>query len=828
MLHVGRRLLGALSLALAAVPQLHGQDTMPVTVVRAARLLDIVRGTIVRPGVLLVQGDRILRVGGRDVPSGATTLDLGDVTLVPGLIDAHTHVTGQLEGDWVGAPVRETAADIALHGVLYAGRTLRAGFTTIRDVGAGGFADVALMRAIDAGRVTGPRIVPAANAIGITGGHCDATGWKPGVLEADWKQGVADGVDEAIKAVRYSAKHGAKVIKVCATAGVLSFEGPVGAQQLTDQELVAIVAEARRHGLKVAAHAHGDDGIAAAVRAGVASIEHGSVMSAATIALMKQRGTYLVPTAYLLSAIPLDRLPPQIRAKAESVIPRARDSHRRAIRAGVKVAFGTDAAVIPHGQNAKELSTYVEYGMTPLQAIRTATLNAADLLGVNDRGALAAGKLADVIAVPGNPLDDVKVLEQVSWVMKGGQVVPPVGATRVTAVRAARLLDLRTGRMRGPVAVTIENGRISAVGSEAPAGSVVTDLGDVTLLPGFIDSHVHLTSEIEGDWTLRAAREGPPDEALRGVANARKTLLAGFTTVRNVGAGGFTDVALMKAVDKGEVDGPHIVPAGHSLGITGGHCDQTGFAPEVLQMGPREGIADGVAGLVEAVRQQVKYGAQVIKICATAGVLSFEATVGAQQPSDAELRAVVDEARRHGLKVAAHAHGAEGILAAVRAGVASIEHGSILTDEILAEMKQRGTYLVPTTYLRDIVREDLPEPLRSKRKSIAETAKASHRKAIEAGVKMAFGTDAGVFPHGQNAREFASLVSRGMTPLDALRNATINAADLLGVTDRGEIAPGKLADFVALPGNPLEDIRATERPEAVVKGGFLYRVSEKD
>ena len=172
---------------------------------------------------------------------GATTLDLGDVTLVPGLIDAHTHVTGQLEGDWVGAPVRETAADIALHGVLYAGRTLRAGFTTIRDVGSGGFADVALMRAIDAGRVTGPRIVPAANAIGITGGHCDATGWKPGVLEADWKQGVADGVDEAIKAVRYSAKHGAKVIKVCATAGVLSFEGPVGAQQLTDQELAAIV-----------------------------------------------------------------------------------------------------------------------------------------------------------------------------------------------------------------------------------------------------------------------------------------------------------------------------------------------------------------------------------------------------------------------------------------------------------------------------------------------------------------------------------------------------------------------------------------------------------
>jgi imidazolonepropionase-like amidohydrolase len=538
---------------------------------------------------------------------------------------------------------------------------------------------------------------------------------------------------------------------------------------------------------------------------------------------MKQRGTYLVPTAYLLGAIPLDRLPPQIRAKAESVIPRARETHRRAIRAGVKVAFGTDAAVIPHGENAREFATYVGYGMTPLQAIRTATLNAADLLGVTDRGALAPGKLADVIAVPGNPLEDVRVLEKVTWVMKGGAVVPRPTPQQVAVVRAARMLDVTTGQIRSPAVVTIVNGRIGSIGTEPPAAAM-TDLGDVTLVPGFIDSHVHLTSEIDGDWTLRPAREGAPDEALRGVPNARKTLLAGFTTVRNVGAGGFTDIALMKAVEKGEVEGPRIVPAGHSLGITGGHCDATGFAPDVLELGPREGIADGPAGLMEAVRQQIKYGARVIKICATAGVLSFEATVGAQQPSDEELRAVVEEASRHGISVAAHAHGAEGILAAVRAGVASIEHGSILTDEILAEMKQRGTYLVPTTYLRDIVREDLPEPIRSKRKSIAETAKASHRRAIRSGVRIAFGTDAGVFPHGQNAREFASLVSRGMSPLDALRSATIEAANLLGASDRGVIAPGKLADMVALPGNPLDDIRVTERPAAVIKGGVLYRV----
>jgi imidazolonepropionase-like amidohydrolase len=822
MIRTFRRVIGALVLTHLAVLPAWSQDS-GITVVRAARLLDVSRGTIVQPGVLVIAGDRIRSVGAARVPDGAVTIDLGEVTLLPGLIDAHTHLTGQLEGDWVAAPVRETPADLALHGARNAGRTLRAGFTTVRDVGALGFADVALMKAIESGGVLGPRIIPVGHAIGITGGHCDQTGWKPGVLETDWTQGVADGPAEAIKAVRYTAKHGARAIKVCATAGVLSFEGPVGAQQLAAEELAAIVAEAKRHGLKVAAHAHGTQGIVAAVKAGVASIEHGSELSAEAITLMKQHGTYLVPTAYLLSAIPLDQLPPPIRAKAESVIPRARASHRRAIQAGVKVAFGTDAAVIPHGQNAREFSTYVEYGLSPAAAIRTATINAADLLGVTDRGVLAAGKLADVIAVPGNPLEDVRALERVSWVMKGGRVVPAPAGVPVTAVRAARLLDLATGTIRSPVVVTIKDGRIVGVAAEAPAGAEVTDLGDVTLLPGFIDGHTHLTDDVDGDFTLRSARDGVADFALRGAANAARTLAAGFTTVRDLGSSGFADVALMRAIDAGRVDGPRVIPAGHSIGVTGGHCDQTGFAPGILVESSVEGTADGPSRVHEAVRQQFKYGAKVVKICATAGVLSFEASVGAQQMSDAEIRAAVEEASRHGAKVAAHAHGSEGILAAVRGGVASIEHGSMLTDEILDEMKRRGTYLVPTTYLRDIVREDLPEPLRSKRKSIAETAKASHRRAVAAGVKFAFGTDAAVFPHGENAREFASLVSRGMPPLDALRTATVHAADLLGVNDRGVIAPGKLADLVALPGNPLEDIRVTERPAAVVKGGVLYR-----
>jgi len=396
-------------------------------VVRAARMVDVTKGQLVAPAVLVISGDKIRSVGASDVPAGARTIDLGDLTLMPGLIDAHTHLTMDVSGDWVTRSVRELPADAALRGARNARLTLLAGFTTVRDVGAGGFADISLMNAIDAGMVIGPRMIPSAHAIGITGGHCDETGWAPGVNELSWKEGVADGVDEVVKAVRYQVKHGAKVIKVCATAGVLSFDATLGAQQLSDEELRAIVQEAHRHGLKVAAHAHGTEGIKAAVRAGVASIEHGSMLDDEAIGLMKRNGTYLVPTAYLLSTFHFDSMPPSIAAKARQVIPLAQESHRRAIRAGVKIALGTDAAVYPHGDNARELATYVDYGMRPADALRAATVNAADLLGVTDRAVIAAGKLADLIAVRGNPLEDVKTVQQVLWVMKGGVVVKEPG-----------------------------------------------------------------------------------------------------------------------------------------------------------------------------------------------------------------------------------------------------------------------------------------------------------------------------------------------------------------------------------------------------------------
>ena len=413
-------LKGATSRTLAAGKKTL-QEPPPVIVLRAARMLDIKTGRIISPAVIVIEKDRIKSVNPASVPRGQL-VDLGNVTLLPGFIDMHTHLSFDIEGAWLHRSVTDTPGDNALRGARNARNTLLAGFTTVRDVGSGDFVDVALMRAIDQDFIPGPRVFPAGHSIGITGGHCDTTGYAPGVQEHGPEQGVADGSDGVLKAVRYQIKHGAKVIKICATAGVLSLEGPVGAQQLSETELRAIVEEAARHGVKVAAHAHGTEGIIAAVRAGVASIEHGSVLNDEATRLMKERGTYLVPTSYLGQVIRLDALPPPIRAKAEYILPLARQSLQLAIKSGVKIAFGTDAAVIPHGQNAKEFGVLVERGMTPIDAIRTATINAADLLGVNDRGSITPGMLADLVAVPGNPLDNIRVLEDVRFVMKGGQV----------------------------------------------------------------------------------------------------------------------------------------------------------------------------------------------------------------------------------------------------------------------------------------------------------------------------------------------------------------------------------------------------------------------
>ncbi len=352
-------------------------------------------------------------------------------------------------------------------------------------------------------------------------------------------------------------------------------------------------------------------------------------------------------------------------------------------------------------------------------------------------------------------------------------------------------------------------------------------MGDRTLLPGLFDMHTHLTLDFftGNHWTTAAVRESPADWALYGVTFGRQTLDAGFTTVRDAGAWpGFPDVALMRAVNSGRVTGPRIYPAGHYLTITGGHCDVTGFAPGIMELGPNQGVANGVDEILRAVRYQAKHGVKVIKVCATSGVFSAGHQPGVQQYSDLELRTIVEEASRHGLKVMAHAHGSEGILAAVKAGVASIDHGSMLTPEIVKEMKKRGTYYVPTIYLVDIpLPENTPQDTIDKSSYLTPFVEKSFRMAVDAGLNIALGSDSGVLRHNEVGKEFYAMVRRGMTPLHALQAATINAADLLGVTDRAEFAPGKLADIIAVDGNPLDDIKVMERVSFVMKDGDIIK-----
>ena len=398
---------------------------------RSARMLDVDKGELVEPGDLLIDGGRIVEVAPTSVPDGALVVDVGDLTLLPGLMDMEVNLL--LGGPDHTSPLTAVQDDPAvrtLRAVANARRTLRSGFTTVRNLGlfiqtGGLLLDVALMKAIDLGWIDGPRIVPAGHAICPTGGHLDPTmfqAFAPHIMPLTVEEGIANGVPEVRKAVRYQIKHGAKLIKVCASGGVMSHTGPAGAQQYSDEELVAIADEAHRAGLRVAAHAHGDDGIRAAIEAGIDCIEHGSLMSDETMALMIERGTYLVATTYLADGMDTSHAPPELQAKAADVFPRARATISKAIERGVRIACGTDAPAIPHGRNARELLALVDRGMTPLQAIRAATTVAADLIDVDDRGRLDAGLLADIIAVPGDPLTDIGVTEQVRFVMKGGKV----------------------------------------------------------------------------------------------------------------------------------------------------------------------------------------------------------------------------------------------------------------------------------------------------------------------------------------------------------------------------------------------------------------------
>ncbi len=422
------------------------------------------------------------------------------------------------------------------------------------------------------------------------------------------------------------------------------------------------------------------------------------------------------------------------------------------------------------------------------------------------------------------------VLIFMSTALCAGQAKPNL--PNEIAIRAGKVLDVRTGTYSSDQIIWIEGDRIKAIGNASemtgklPPGTKMLDLSQSTVLPGLIDCHTHLT--------MTPRDSGPaglhlsyPRQALTGARNARVTLEAGFTTVRNVGAGGYSDIALRDAIKAGDVPGPRMLVSGPPLSITGGHGDENFLAPQYDWSS--DGVADGVDGVTKKVRENIKYGADVIKFMATGGVLSEGDNPALAQYSPEEMKAIVDTAHGLGRKVAAHAHGAGGIKYAVLAGVDSIEHGSYINDEDIELMKQRGTYLVPTVYLEDWLIENvqvlgLTPNMIEKAKLVLPIAQQNLSHAFKSGVKVAFGTDAAVYPHGLNGHEFGKMVEMGMSPLQTIQAATVNASELLGWADRvGTLEPGKLADIIALQSDPLTNVRVLENVQFVMKGGEVVK-----
>ena len=410
---------------------------------------------------------------------------------------------------------------------------------------------------------------------------------------------------------------------------------------------------------------------------------------------------------------------------------------------------------------------------------------------------------------------------------------PAALLAQVTAIQARRLIDTEAGTVRTGQTILIEGNKIIAVGADVaiPPGAKVIDLSGATVLPGLIDCHTHLVADARDLEPLAELRKTAAQVALESVPNARATLMAGFTTVRDVGTyRAFVDLALRDAIARGDIIGPRVYGAGAYVTVSGGAGALNGLAPDIqLPRDLRLGVADGPYQVRQRIREIVSQGADLIKILATGAVLTHRSNPGAEEFTPEELSAAVDEARKHGLRVAAHAHGPAGIKNAVRAGAASIEHGTLIDDEGIALMRERGTYLVADIYndeylMGEAARQGLPKDFLEKERNLGQIQRENFRKAVQAGVKIAFGSDSGVYPHGWNAKQFVYQVKYGQTPMQAIQSATINAADLIGVAEQiGSIRPGKLADLIAVPGNPLEDITQLERVSFVMKDGRVYK-----
>jgi imidazolonepropionase-like amidohydrolase len=410
---------------------------------------------------------------------------------------------------------------------------------------------------------------------------------------------------------------------------------------------------------------------------------------------------------------------------------------------------------------------------------------------------------------------------------------PAAAAPKITVLKAAHLFDGKSDQVVSPGAVVVQDGKITAAGTrvQEPAGAEVIDLGNATLIPGLIDAHTHLTNEGSADWKkdeLDRFKKPIPQVAIEATEYARRTLMAGFTTVRDLGSSDLLDIGLRNAINEGIVPGPRMLVSVHAVSARGGHCDDTaGYRPELLkEPGPEQGVADGPDQVRAAVRYNAKHGADVIKVCASGGVLSLADKVDSPQLTQAELDALVDESHALGRRTAAHAHGAEAAKRAIRAGIDSIEHGSFLDDQALDLMKQKGTYFIftPVLCLNDRLKKaGAPANVVGKAAAATTAADSTFKRALARGVKLGFGSDAAVCPHGAQVAQFAAMVRLGMKPLAALRAATSSDAQLLDRNDLGTLEPGKTADVVGVPGDPSRDIAVIEKVFFVMKDGVVYR-----
>lgn len=842
-----------MAIATLAAPALASEQAVLVY----AREALLVPGESPAKGVRIsIVGERIVAVAtGLPAPderaiAGRTYIDLSCCTVMPGFIDTQTHLSTERSLP----PSRErllswSDAKATLYATIFARRTLDAGFTTVRDMGHRGRSMFAVRDAIQKGLIEGPRMQVAGELIGPTGGDLRAP-FNPDVEPLFRLSATCDGAADCRRAVRAEVQHGADTIKVSTTADLT----PHSPAQLEADELVEIRATAHRLGRKVTASAFSTDSINAALRAGFDAIVHATFMDSESFALLKQTGAYMIPTIAAARTVrdiandPGAQVSPAWRAENIAIHDGMVASFQRGVAGGAKIAFGTDAGWRPHGRNAEQMVEMVELGMSPAAVLKSATVNAADAMGLADQvGSLRPGYFADLVAMQASPLGDIRQVLQPVMVVKGGRVVrdarPSAGVSGTTLIHAGSLyreaggpiVRAQTIIVRGRLITDIRDGFV-APADIGEVGARVVDLKSGFIMPGFIDTHVHLTTERATSGTTAAATLSDADLAIVAAANAGRILRAGFTTVMDMGNGQRNDehaiFATRDLIASGHLPGPEIRYAGSPLSITG--FSRAGRLRDEVEavMGPG-GICDGPDACRRMVREQAAKGADFINVYTTGSLLS-DPSAG-QTFRDAELVAIADEAKALG-KVLVSDGGnnptdASGVNAAIRAGFGIIDTVTWPDGKTFRLLKQAGGYFAPHVHALQASVGDspdrlsegsmgwLPRPVLKKLFALKQqpaSAIIGHR----AGATLILASDSGVFPHGDNGREILAYLKLGIPMQDALAAATINAARAHRIDARtGSIAIGKEADIVGFEASPFEQPQTLLAPRFVMQDG---------